>query len=125
MLAALWLCGCIIIPTPWVKDKYSVEDISCVQAGVSTKDDVLKEFGEPDIIWETERVFVYKWQRLWAILFVGGGYTGAFGGLTTDKAVLVFFDETDHIKRIEIAAKSASESYGDFLIRWRDQKRNN
>jgi hypothetical protein len=122
--AAFNLSGCIIIPTPWEKEKFTAEDVSHVTPRLSTKDDVVQKFGLPDIIWETERVYVYRWERIRAVLFVGGGGTqGAFGTLSTDEAVLVLFDETDHVVRIEKLAKpQLGESYGDFLRHWLNQK---
>jgi hypothetical protein len=121
--AALNLGGCIIIPTPWEKDKFTAEDVSRFTPGLSTKDDVVKKFGQPDIIWETERVYVYRWERIRAIIFVGAAYTGDFAALRSDEAVMVLFDDTDHVLRIEkVTRPLCGESYGDFLRQWRNQK---
>lgn len=116
----LYLAACIVIPTPWIKDEISEEDISFITPGLSTKDDVLKKFDEPDVIWEIggqEHVFVYKWERLRAVWAIAGGYSATGGGLNTDEALLILFDETDHVKMIKKGTKSGFESYGDFLNR--------
>ncbi len=120
ILPLLCLSACIVIPTPWTDDKISKEEISVITPGLSTKDDVLKKFGEPDVIWEIgdqERVFVYKWERLRAILILAGGYTAVGGPINTAEALLILFDETDHVKMIKKGTKSGFESYGDFLNR--------
>ena len=120
ILLSLYLSACIVIPTPWTKDEISKEDISVITPGLSTKDDVLKKFDEPDVIWEIgdkERVFVYKWERLRAILILAGGYNATGGPINTDEALLIIFDETDHVKMVKKGTKSGFESYGDFLNR--------
>ena len=120
ILPFLFLSACIVIPTPWTDDKISNEEISVITPGLSTKDDVLKKFNEPDVIWEIgnqEQVFVYKWERLRAVWLLAGGYNATGGPINTDEALLVQFDETDHVKMIKKGTKSGFESYGDFLNR--------
>jgi len=120
VLVIIYLAACIIIPTPWTDDKISKEEISIITPGLSTKDDVLNKFGEPDVIWEIgdqERVFVYKWERLRAIWILGGGYSATGGLIDTDEALLILFDDTDHVKMVKKGTKSGLESYGDFLNR--------
>jgi len=126
ILALVGFLSCIAIPTPWTDDKISEEDISEFTQGISTKDDILKKFGDPDLILDVgnqEGVFVYKWERLIGIWLLAGN-TGAVGGpINSDKVLLVFFDEKHHIKRLLIASKSPMESYGDFLIRYLKQNK--
>jgi len=120
ILLVLYLAACIVIPTPWTKDKISKEDISVITPVLSTKDDVLKKFDEPDVIWEIgdqESVFVYKWERLRAVWAIAGGYSATGGGISSDEALLILFDETDHVKMVKKGTKSGFESYGDFLNR--------
>jgi len=120
ILSILFLSACIVIPTPWTDDKISKEKISLITPGQTTKDEVLVKFDEPDVIWERggqEQVFVYKWERLRAIWILAGGYNATGGTLNTDEALLILFDETDHVKMIKRGTKSGFESYGDFLNR--------
>ena len=122
----LYLAACIVIPTPWIKDEISEEDISIITPDLSTEDDVLKKFYEPDVIWEIgeqERVFVYKWERLRAVWAIAGGYTATGGGISTDEALLILFDATGHVKMIKKGTKSGFESYGDFLNRCLNEKK--
>jgi hypothetical protein len=123
LAAVLPVVGCIYFPTFWTKDKYTQKDLTGFTANISTKDDVFKKFGQPNIVWETEGIYVYKWQKLQGILFVGAGYQGDFAAVQTDKAMFIQFDQDDHVKRIELAAKKSFESYGDFLMRWRNENR--
>lgn len=117
--------GCIMIPTPWVKGKYTQEDLSGFTAGLSTKDDVLNKFGPPDIIWETERVYVYRWNRKWGVTFFYIFLFPVFDfeRIDTDEALLVLFDQEDRVVRIEQATRSTGDSFGKFLTKWRNQQK--
>ena len=116
--ALLILNSCIIIPTPWTKDRFSEEVQKLFTPGVSNRDDVIEKLGTPDIIWETERIYVYTWKRLLAVMpwFV----TGKAGGVVpieSDEALLVLFDDAGFVKRIGKDTKRPFESYDDFLRR--------
>jgi hypothetical protein len=125
ILSLLGLQACVIIPTPWVRDRFSNDQVSTVTAGLSSRYEVLGKFGEPDVIWETEQkedVFIYKWERVrafWLLAGAGGGMTG--GPFSTDEALIILFDEASCVKRVDKVTKSLSESYGDFLTRWLGQ----
>jgi len=124
ILSLLGLQACVAIPTPWGKDRFSKEDVSIVMVGVSNRNEVLEKFGKPDVIWETgqkEYVYVYKWERLRALVVVAGGYQAAVAALKTDEALLILFDEANCIKRIGKATKPPFESYGSFLTHWLGQ----
>ena len=119
ILVPLCLQACIL-PIPWGEERFSQADISNITLALSSKD-VVERFGSPDVIWEIgplARVFVYKWERLRAILVAGGFGILAVAGLSTDEALLILFDEADHVARSGRAIKSPFESYGDFLTRW-------
>ena len=80
ILSLLGLQACVTIPTPWVRDRFSNDQVSTITAGLSSRDGVLGKFGEPDVIWETEQqedVFIYKWERVRAFWLLGGA-----GGMT-------------------------------------------
>ena len=123
IVSLLGLQACII-PIPWASDRFSIDQVSTVTAGLSNKDEVLGKFGKPDVIWETEQkedIFIYKWERLRALIFIPGAGAAAGGGLATDEALLILFNRDNCVKRIEKTTKSAFESYGDFLTRWLGQ----
>lgn len=122
VLSLLGLQACIVT-MPLGSDRFSNDKVDAVTTGLSNKDEVLRKFGEPDVIWETEQkedVFVYKWERVRAFIIVYPA-PGAVGPLSTDEALLILFNRDNCVKRIEKAAKSAFESYGDFLTRWLSQ----
>ena len=119
IVSLLGLQACII-PIPWASDRFSIDQVSTVTAGLSNKDEVLGKFGKPDVIWETDQkedVFVYKWERVRAFIILYPA-PGAVGPVSTDEALLILFNRDKYVKRIEKATKSAFESYGDFLTRW-------
>jgi hypothetical protein len=119
--ALLGLQSCIIIPTPWSKDRFSEKELSAITLNLSSKDEVLAGLGEPDVIWETGsqgNVFIYKWKRLRAIMVYGWGYSSKDVELESDDALLILFDDADRVKRAAKAAKGPLETYGDFLKRW-------
>ena len=112
-----------IVPIPWDSGRFSDNQASTVIAGLSNKEEVLGKFGQPDVIWETEQkedMFVYKWERVRAFVLIYPA-PGLVGPLSTDEALLILFNKSNCVKRIEKATKSASESYGDFLTRWLGQ----
>jgi hypothetical protein len=116
--------SCFFVPVV-EEDKYEEEKI-VLEAGVSTKEEVVQQLGEPDVIWETrgkeEYVFVYKYKRrvgyclIWSppCCFDPAPYD-------VDKALLIFFNEADRVERIDAGARKAFESYGDFLRRLQGQ----
>ena len=122
ILSLLGLQACIF-PIPWYRDRFSNDEVDAVTTGLSNKDEVLRKFGEPDVIWETDQkedVFVYKWERIRAIIVVYPA-PGLAGPLLTDEALLILFNRDNYVKRIEKATKSVFESYGDFLTGWLGQ----
>ncbi len=119
--ALLCLQSCIIIPTPWSKERFSEMELSSIAPNLSSKDEVLAGLGKPDIIWKTGsqgNVFIYKWKRLRAIMVAGYGYSSTTVDLESDEALLILFDDTDRVKRAAKATKGPFESYGDFLKHW-------
>jgi len=112
------LTSCLIIPTPWTKDKYDKEKIALVLDG-STKDDVIDQLGVPDIEWKTERVFVYKWKRVTAVWIVVplAPNTGGAGVFRGPEALLILFNAVDRVEQIDAGSPQGGESYGDFLRR--------
>jgi hypothetical protein len=114
--------GCISIPIKMQdKSKYTEQDLSVFTAELSTKDDVLNKFGPPDIIWETERVYVYRWTGIWGV-----GMEGT--PVYQDQAILVLFDQDDRVVRIEIVSRSpftfgGTCGEGEYLIKWLNKQK--
>jgi hypothetical protein len=76
-----------------------------VQPGVTTREAVLLQFGEPDAILRQQEVFVYYWSRVqgYFAYAVGAGYSGAAGGGPIGRVhlFLIEFDKTGRVKRFE------------------------
>lgn len=120
--------GCIVLPipteekvlegTPVNEDKSKLLEI-----GVTSKDDVIRLLGDPRIIWEEARLFVYDWETSsWFIigLFAGGYSARGVAGDISDKYVLLIqFDERDKICRFQkLKRPSEDNRYGNFLKEW-------
>ncbi len=78
---------------------------------------MIDQIGVPDIDWETERVFVYKWKRVvaaWLVVPPAGLYAGAFH---KSEALLILFNAADRVEQIDAGSPQGGESYGDFLRR--------
>ncbi|MFO7684794.1 MAG: hypothetical protein R6V60_01770 [Desulfobacterales bacterium] len=132
MLAACWaaaaLAGCIIVPIPTKEGKVlsgkpvAEEQLAFLPPESSTKRDVLERLGSPTVIWEDARVFVYSWEIRQAIVaWAVGGYGRAAAGLSEvpkHYLVLIQFDETDHVRRIDRTVCPMSRTYSDFLKDW-------
>jgi len=89
MLLCIWLwpAGCCLLPVPTGEDKMlsgkqvKDEQLSFLAPGVTTRQEVIERLGNPAVIWEDARVFVYRWEMRQGILFwaVGAYYSGALG----------------------------------------------
>ena len=104
--------GCIIIPLPHAKRPIegSRQDLGESAATVlkrpaATRADVISALGEPDLSWDNDRVFVYRWSvsDLAVLVAAGGGYSGTAGiaECPAHYFVLVEFDKTGRVRRWE------------------------
>jgi len=120
----LILHACLPVPMSG-RDRFTEKDTFNIRPEVTSKSQVINCLGEPDIFWETERIYVYKWDRLQAVVigFIPAGYTGQIFALPLEeqKALLIQFNENDRVKRIGTATRPPFKSYGDFLVDWLDQ----
>jgi hypothetical protein len=104
--------GCIVIPLPHHEravegSRQSVGESAAniMRSTTATRADVLFWLGEPDLTWDNDRVFVYRWTTstltiLWA---AGGGYQAA-GGIEEspiNNFVFIEFDTSGYVKRWE------------------------
>lgn len=133
-LLILALSACIMLPIPTYDIKVlsgkpvTDEQLSFLKPLTTTKQDVIEKIGNPDIIWEDARIFVYPWDMRQGILFwaTGGGYTGAAGALDIPKhhVLLIQFDEQDIVQRFEHAIRPLHKSFPVFLQEWNDNVHN-
>lgn len=114
------------IPTPENKvlagKQVTDEQLSFLTPSITTKQDVLERLGNPAVIWEDARVFVYRWDMRQGILFwaVGAYYSGALGMTDIPKKYLflIRFDEQDRVQRFEQMVCPPYRSYAECLIEW-------
>lgn len=90
--------------------------------GVTTEQEVVRQLGRPNVIWQDARVYVYEWTMRKGVLIwaVGGGYSGAAGveNIEQRQMLLIQFDAKDSVKRFEKVTRPAFTPYGDFLKQW-------
>lgn len=121
----LWLAGCVMVPVPWTEDKVltgkqvTEEQISFLTPNVTTMQEVLERLGNPTVIWEDARVFVYNWAMRQGIVFwavYGGGF--GMGDISKHYLLLIQFDEQDRVQRFERAVCPMNRSYSECLTEW-------
>lgn len=122
------IAGCVMVPIPTKENKVlagkpvSEEQLAFLIPKITTKQEVIARLGNPNVIWEDARVFVYNWEMRQGILFwaVGAYYSGGAGLKDIPKhyLLLIQFDEQDHIQRFERAVRPLTQSYIDFLQEW-------
>ena len=119
--AASILTACVVLPVPGPDSGVTDEQLVPIEIGKTTPAEVKAALGKPDIIWETERVWVYEEGPSGRILWiVGGGYTAA-GGLIDlgEDVVIMRFDEEGRIERVDRRiGPLIRKNYGDFLRAW-------
>lgn len=128
----LALGGCLALPLPLPEDKVltgtpvTPEQLSFLAVGRTTADEVTATLGQPNVIWEDVRVFIYIWDMRQGVLFWAVG--GMAGGTTTGQAgmtdipkhylLLIQFDEKGRVLRHERTARPLTRSLSDFLVDW-------
>jgi outer membrane protein assembly factor BamE (lipoprotein component of BamABCDE complex) len=114
-----------MVPVPWTEDKVltgkqvTEEQISFLTPNVTTNQEVLERLGNPTVIWEDARVFVYNWAMRQGIVF-WAVYGSGFGTGDIPKQYLLFikFDEQDRVQRFERAVCPMNRSYSECLTEW-------
>lgn len=131
LLLILPFSGCIIVPIPVGVGKVldgeevSAEQFQFLVDPATRKDDVLRLLGPPNLIWEDANVFAYNWRisngkLLWAVF----GNTTGIGGmaqLSSGYVLLIQFDESGKIIRIDRLSHPAINKYGRMLRDWVSQ----
>jgi outer membrane protein assembly factor BamE (lipoprotein component of BamABCDE complex) len=126
--ATLTLGGCVAVPVPTKEDKVlsgrpvTEEQIAFLTPKVTTKQEVIEQLGNPNIIWEDARVFVYNWEMRQGVLFwaAGATYSGAVGAKDIPKyyLLLIQFDDQERVLRFERTVRPSSQPYAEFLKEW-------
>jgi hypothetical protein len=108
----VWIClalvsanGCMIIPTPESgllagRGKIEEADIAFLKVGVTTRENVLLRFGEPDAVLHDQRILAYYWA-------VSVGYIIVYNAgaeIPKNYLFILEFDDAGLLKRAEISA---------------------
>jgi outer membrane protein assembly factor BamE (lipoprotein component of BamABCDE complex) len=110
LVAVLMVSGCVVVPTPehgLIEGRGLIDRAAqeTVQPGVTTREEVLLRFGEPDATLRQQEVFVYYWSRVqgYFAYAVAAGYTGAAGGGPIGRVhlFLIEFDKAGRVRRCE------------------------
>ena len=97
--------GCIMIPT-WEhgllagKGKIDEADISFLKVGITTREDVLLRFGEPDAILNDQQILAYYWKVSVGVIIV---YNAA-ADIPKDCLFMLEFNDDGRLKRAELNA---------------------
>ncbi len=126
--ATLALAGCIMLPIPTSEDKVlagtpvAEAQLAFIEPGVTTQAEVVGRLGQPALVWEDARVFVYQWDMRQGILLwaVGAHVTGAAGktDLPSHHQLLIRFDEGGRVKRFEHRKRPSGVSVAQSIREW-------
>jgi hypothetical protein len=123
------LNGCIYIPikSGETSRRISETDLKFIKLGETSKSNIKKHFGHPEIFWEDQNVFVYKWKKVIGVV-AGISYEvipmPVAAKVTGFMTLLIQFNKEDRVKNFEIKRVGSFDSYGDHLIRWVNENKN-
>jgi uncharacterized lipoprotein YajG len=105
-IVTVLLAGCIVVPLPehtllGGRGSISEKDRAFLEAGKTTREDVLLQLGEPDLVLSQERSMVYYWQVSHGYFFVGGPGSSAAGPIAKDYLLMLEFDHAGCLARYE------------------------
>ena len=116
--------GCVLIPTPAYKSdglptrqNVSAKDAQEIRTGVTSREEVLLRFGEPDATFAQGQRFVYLWGDVVAWFFAGAGYSGAGGEISRGSMLEVDFDPSGIVCRREVRTPALSDLFSTQNIR--------
>ncbi len=98
------------------------EQLSFMTRQVTTEREVVEHLGNPNIIWEDARVFVYNWDVRQGLLFWAvGGYMAGAGGMEDipkHYQLLIRFDGQGRVADYTRTARPLLKSSSDFMTEW-------
>jgi len=117
--AALILAACVPLPRsePGIPD----ERLAPIEVGKTTQGEIQTILGEPTIIWESERIWVYEEGPSGAFLWIIPGVPASAIFLTElgDDVVIMRFDEGGTVERLDRRTAPVNRRhYGKFLRAW-------
>lgn len=105
LLFILLSSACMVIPTPEHRIGGRVpcddEKTTFIVKETTSKEEVLLKLGEPDLVLNHERIFVYRWEMVAAYFVVGGYGGGAVGPIQRPHFLIIEFNDKNIITRHE------------------------
>ena len=104
----LVLAGCVVIPIPVAYhgsgSRMNVNQAtqSRLQAGVSTKEDVLLLLGEPDYCSEDGQTIGYSWTKVGVLLLIATSGAGGEAEIGKNYALEIAFDARNRVTRTKL-----------------------
>jgi len=95
-----------VIPTPEHRIQGKVpcdsDKTTFMVKDTTSKEDVLLKLGEPDLVLNRERIFVYRWEMVAAYFVVGGYGGGAVGPIQRTNFLIIEFNDKNTVSRHEV-----------------------
>jgi len=117
------IAGCIVVPVPTerhtpksahTRGEIEKRSLEFLQAGSTTREEVLWEFGEPDALSEDERYFLYRWLTVAGYVYMGTYSGDAVAHMGTKRHDMVLeFDERGVLVRYGEIEALVTEPIGD------------
>jgi len=97
----------------------TAEQLAFLERGPTSQNTVLQQLGNPNVIWEDEKLFVYFWDvrqgvLFWAVYASGAGMTD----IPKHYLLLIQFDDEERVKRFERTTRPPLKHLIDFLADW-------
>ena len=113
IIACASLCAsCIVVPVNYTeygnRKNLSKETIDKIVVGVTTKEDVLMDLGEPDFISMDETCLAYSWSKVKLLWLAAAGYNATGGTVARDYKLTITFDERNVVVDKQFTARSSS-----------------
>jgi len=115
--------GCILIPTPPHKSdslptrqNLSPKAAAEIQVGVTSREQVLLRFGEPDATFDQQRRFAYLWADVVAWWFASGGYQGDAGEIGQGCVLEIDFDPRGIVIRRAVRTPTLADLFTRQII---------
>lgn len=113
LLPCLLTVGCIAIPVPTGEEPNFAFAIPSLEVGITSKNQVLTEFGTPAITYNQDSEFIYveTWES-WKIYWSQGSYGGSgVDPLYKRHVLLISFDEHGVLSNYKV--ETAGDDFGD------------
>jgi outer membrane protein assembly factor BamE (lipoprotein component of BamABCDE complex) len=114
LLLTVFSSACMVIPTPEHRIAGRVpcddEKTMFIVKETTSKEEVLLKLGEPDLVMNQERIFVYRWEMVAAYFVVGGYGSGAIGPIQRPHFLIIEFNDKSVVSRHEVRASVFSSS---------------